>query len=83
MKEQIVMLSILIPLVLSAGNIDFNDGWEWRRGGEKEWRAVGLPHDFMIESPWDGSANHSQRVFKPLGEAFYRKSFAYDLSWEG
>ena len=63
--------------------IDFNDGWECRRGSKDAWRAVDLPHDFMIESPWNGSANHSQRVFKPLGEAFYRKSFAYDPSWEG
>ncbi|MBQ6329007.1 MAG: DUF4982 domain-containing protein [Kiritimatiellae bacterium] len=63
--------------------IDFNDGWEWRYGGESAWRTVDLPHDFMIESPWDGSANDSQRAFKPLGEAFYRKSFAYDPSWEG
>jgi len=68
---------------VSAVEIDFNDGWEWRYGGEKEWRAVDLPHDFMIESPWDESANHTQRVFKPLGEAFYRKSFAYDPAWEG
>ena len=66
-----------------AGSIDFNSGWEWRRGGEKEWRAVDLPHDFMFEAPWDEKAVHSQRVFKPLGEAFYRKTFAYDPAWEG
>ena len=66
-----------------AGSIDFNSGWKWRRGGEKEWRAVDLPHDFMFEAPWDEKAVHSQRVFKPLGEAFYRKTFAYDPAWEG
>ena len=83
MKTILFTLSVPVALLLSAADFDFNDGWEWRRGGEKAWRAVDIPHDFMIESPWDGSANHSQRVFKPLGEAFYRKSFAYDPAWEG
>ena len=84
MKFSIAAVAILISLAgVSAVEVDFNDGWEWRYGGEKAWRAVDLPHDFMIESPWDGSANHSQRVYKPLGEAFYRKSFAYDPAWEG
>ena len=84
MKFPIAVVAGIISIAgASAVEIDFNDGWEWRYGGEKEWRAVDLPHDFMIESPWDGSANHSQRVFKPLGEAFYKKSFQYDPSWEG
>ena len=84
MKFPIAAVAAVISLAgVCATAIDFNDGWEWRYGGEKEWREVDLPHDFMIESPWNGSANHSQRVFKPLGEAFYRKSFAYDPSWEG
>ena len=71
------------PTLFAESFSDFNFGWEWRRGGTKEWQAVDLPHDFMFESPWSGSANHSQRVFKPLGEAFYRKSFAFDPAWEG
>ena len=71
------------PSLFAGSCSDFNFGWEWRRGGKSEWRAVDLPHDFMFESPWSGSANHSQRVFKPLGEAFYRKSFAFDPAWEG
>ena len=83
MKTILFALSVPVALLLSAADIDFNDGWEWHRGGEKSWRAVDIPHDFMIESPWNGSENHSQRVFKPLGEAFYRKSFAYDPAWEG
>jgi len=84
MKFPIAAVAAVISLAgVCATAIDFNDGWEWRYGGEKEWREVDLPHDFMIESPWNGSANHSQRVFKPLGEAFYRKSFACDPSWEG
>ena len=84
MKSQIAAVAVIISLVgVSADGIDFNSGWEWRRNGEKAWRAVDLPHDFMIESPWDENAVHSQRVFKPLGEAFYRKSFAYDPKWEG
>ena len=83
MKTILFALSVSVALLLSAADIDFNSGWEWKRGGEKSWRAVDIPHDFMIESPWNGSENHSQRVFKPLGEAFYRKSFAYDLAWEG
>ena len=84
LKFPIAAFAAMVSIVgLSAPEIDFNSGWEWRRGGENEWRAVDLPHDFMIESPWDESAIHSQRVFKPLGEAFYRKSFAYDPSWDG
>ena len=83
-KSLVAVVAAMVSLVgVSAVEIDFNSSWEWRRGGEKAWRAVDIPHDFMIESPWDGSANHSQRVFKPLGEAFYRKSFAYDPSWAG
>ena len=78
-----VLVAVASVAGVSAVEIDFNDGWEWRYGGEKEWRAVDLPHDFMIESPWDESAKHTQRVFKPLGEAFYRKSFAYGPAWEG
>lgn len=83
MKTILFALSVPVSLLLSAAEIDFNDGWKWHRGGEKSWRPVDIPHDFMIESPWNGSENHSQRVFKPLGEAFYRKSFAYDPAWEG
>ena len=74
---------MLSASVLAAAGTSFDSGWEWRLGGEDAWRAVDLPHDFMIETPWDAGAVHSQRVFKPLGEAFYRKSFAYDPSWEG
>ena len=83
MKTILFALSVPVALHLSAVDIDFNFGWEWRRGGESEWRAVDLPHDFMIDLPWDENAAHSQCAFKPLGEAFYRKSFAYDKSWEG
>ena len=83
MKTILFSLSVPVALLLPAADIDFNSGWEWRRGGEKSWRAVDIPHDFMIESPWDENANHSQRVYKPLGEAFYRKSFAYDSAWDG
>ena len=83
MKTILFALSVPFALLLSAADLDFNDGWEWRHDGEKSWRAVDIPHDFMIESPWDENANHSQRVYKPLGEAFYRKSFAYDSAWEG
>lgn len=84
MKFPIAAVVAMISLAgVSAVKTDFNFGWEWRRGDGKEWRAVDLPHDFMFESPWSGSANHSQRVFKPLGEARYRKTFAYDPSWDG
>lgn len=81
MKFPIAAVVAMISLAgVSAVKTDFNFGWEWRRGDGKEWRAVDLPHDFMFESPWSGSANHSQRVFKPLGEAFYKKAFQYDPS---
>ena len=54
MKTILFALSVPVALLQSAADFDFNDGWEWRRGGEKVWRAVDIPHDFMIESPWDG-----------------------------
>ena len=35
MKKQYVAFSVLLPLVLPAAEIDFNDGWEWRRGEQR------------------------------------------------
>ena len=64
MKFPIAVVVTMISLVgMSAVEIDFNDGWEWRYGGEKEWRAVDLPHDFMIESPWDESAESNLSMY--------------------
>jgi hypothetical protein len=41
MKFPIAAVATMISLAgASAVEIDFNDGWEWRYGGEKEWRAV-------------------------------------------
>ena len=75
------MTSSILLAALSV--VNFNSGWEWHPGDAKSWRSVDLPHDFMFESPWDAKAVHSQRVFKPLGEARYRKMFDYDKAWDG
>ena len=41
MKFPIAAVATMISLAgASAVEMDFNDGWEWRYGGEKEWRAV-------------------------------------------
>lgn len=43
MKFPIAVVATMISLAgVSAVEIDFNDGWEWRYGGEKEWPAPDL-----------------------------------------
>jgi beta-galactosidase len=46
------------------------------------WRVVHLPHDFVVEGTFDprGDAGHGSL---PVGEAWYRKSFAIPASYKG
>ena len=65
----------------------FNFGWEYRTciahsGDTTAWKGVDLPHDFQFEFPWDKSAGGA-RGFKPMGEAWYRKTFTVPAQWEG
>lgn len=70
----------------------FNFGWKFKVGdhpdasnlafNDSDWRKLDLPHDFQIELPWDSTANRG-RGFKPLGAAWYRKTFKADVNWKG
>lgn len=59
--------------VENAGRRDFND---------ESWRSLDLPHDFQFEMPWD-SLESRGRGFKPMGTAWYRKTFHADSTWKG
>ena len=38
---------------LSAGELYLNEGWEFRRGDEPDWKRVRIPHDWAISGPFD------------------------------
>jgi beta-galactosidase len=71
--------------------INFNFGWKFCLGSDGKakdiafddsaWRSIDLPHDFQIEMPWDEKAG-SNRGFKPMGEAWYRKTFKASEEWK-
>lgn len=42
---------------------------------DSSWRVVDLPHDFVVETPFDPSANRDQG-YHPKDIGWYRKSFA-------
>jgi beta-galactosidase len=46
------------------------------------WRVLNLPHDWVVEGPFDPSANLSQG-YRPRGMAWYRRSFALPISDKG
>jgi beta-galactosidase len=46
------------------------------------WRAVNLPHDWVVEGPFDEKANLSQG-YRPRGIAWYRRSFQLPRSDKG
>jgi beta-galactosidase len=67
--------------------------------GDGIWKAVRLPHDFLVEQPWvapakdekadnsDLAANVKSRLsargFKEMGIGWYRRTFTPDASWKG
>jgi beta-galactosidase len=46
------------------------------------WRLVDLPHDWVVEGPFDETANLSQG-YRPRGISWYRRSFKLPLSDKG
>ena len=66
------MLSMLIA---AATVLPFNDGWEFRREGESEWKAVALPHDAAHCLGYDERADPDQG-YVPSPKVVYRKVFA-------
>lgn len=76
------------PRVKELFNFDWKfsmgdpDGAEKRDYDDASWRKLDLPHDFQFEMPWDSTASRG-RGFKPMGTAWYRKTFNADPAWKG
>lgn len=58
------------------------EGAEKREYDDSSWRKLDIPHDFQFEMPWDSTAARG-RGFKPMGTAWYRKTFNANPSWKG
>ncbi len=94
MKICHILLALLISALPALGREKqlFNFGWKFAMGDTAEasrpdfddskWRDLDLPHDFQFEMPWDSLASRG-RGFKPMGTAWYRKTFEADSSWRG
>lgn len=46
------------------------------------WREIDLPHDFVVEGPFEASANVAQG-YRPKGVAWYRRSLRLDPADQG
>jgi beta-galactosidase len=49
---------------------------------DKSWRQVNLPHDWVVEQPFDENA-FKQQGYRPRGIAWYRRTFKLDPSDRG
>ena len=49
---------------------------------DSEWRVLDLPHDWVVEGPFDPEANASQG-YRPRGVAWYRRRLRLDESDQG
>lgn len=49
---------------------------------DSDWRVLDLPHDWVVEGPFDPQANISQG-YRPRGIAWYRRHFRLDESDRG
>ena len=49
---------------------------------DSSWRQLNLPHDWVVEGPFDKNANISQG-YRPRGVAWYRRHFALDKAEQG
>ena len=47
---------------LSAGELYLNEGWEFRRGDEPDWKRVRIPHDWAISGPFDRTKDRKSVV---------------------
>jgi beta-galactosidase len=52
------------------------------RYDDKSWRELDLPHDFVVEGPFEETANVAQG-YRPKGVAWYRRSFRLDPADRG
>lgn len=49
---------------------------------DNDWRLLDLPHDFVVEGPFD-EANNVSQGYRPKGVGWYRKSFRLEESDAG
>jgi beta-galactosidase len=49
---------------------------------DRDWRLVNVPHDWVVEGPFDKEANMSQG-YRPRGIAWYRRHFRLDEADQG
>lgn len=49
---------------------------------DSAWRALDLPHDFVVEGPFDETANVAQG-YRPKGVAWYRRTLHFDPADQG
>ncbi len=63
--------------------VSLDEGWDFRWGKTGEWTKVDLPHDAQFMQPWTQKGTSGARGFKPMGECFYKRTFAYDPAWQG
>ena len=61
--------------------VDCPDG-EPKKGRQRIWRNVDLPHDFQFAYPWNETATRA-RGFKQMGIGHYRKRIFADPAWRG
>jgi len=52
------------------------------RYDDKAWRVLDLPHDFVVEGPFEETANVAQG-YRPKGVAWYRRTFQLDPTDQG
>lgn len=77
---------------INRETILWNFDWKFQQGevngGESTalddsgWTTLNLPHDYLLNSPWDETASRA-RGFKKQTSGWYRKSFTPDESWKG
>lgn len=97
----------IVPVFAQRDTVNVID-WQFSRStltpetatrGDGSWKAVRLPHDFLVEQPWvapakDEKADNSDlaanvkswlsaRGFKEMGIGWYRRTFTPDASWKG
>ncbi|MDT3405470.1 sugar-binding domain-containing protein [Mucilaginibacter terrae] len=93
MKKSPVLLLMLGCWFVQANAQDlkktFNDGWQFHSGeaapdqiSPQEWKAVQLPHDWAIESPFSEEWA-SATGYLPGGVGWYQKTFKTQPTWLG
>ena len=85
--------NILIGANVSLPDMEFNDGWLFRKGEAEQaetvqyddsgWRKLNLPHDWAIEGPFSNQHNARTGGLPVTGTGWYRKHFEVPSDWQG